>query len=101
LVVNIHPFFGGVPAAEGASNLKLQYNAFASKSQNKEIYIGETGWPSAGQANGRAVPSVSNLETFVRGMMNVNLKYYFFESVDSQWKSGGSYGVEPYWGLWA
>ncbi|KAI9020032.1 glycoside hydrolase superfamily [Phycomyces nitens] len=100
IIVNIHPFFGGVPATEAASNLRLQYNNFLSKVQNKAVYIGETGWPSAGESNGRSVPGASHLETFVNGMMNVDLKYYFFESVDAAWKSGGDYGVEPHWGLW-
>ncbi|ORZ02791.1 glycoside hydrolase superfamily [Syncephalastrum racemosum] len=101
LGVNIHPFFANtVTAANGVKNLHDSFNAFKAKANGKPVIVTETGWPSAGQANGAAVPSVANLQTFVKDILPVtDINYYYFESQDANWKSGGAFNVEPHWGL--
>jgi len=102
LVANIHPFFGQVSASSAASNLKQQFNALKGKMNGKTLIIGETGWPTAGDANGQAVPSVQNLQTYVQQIQcqNKGMQYYFFDGYDSPWKPAGNLAVEQHWGIW-
>ncbi|KAI9278678.1 glycoside hydrolase superfamily [Phascolomyces articulosus] len=97
--VNIHPFFGGVSADEAVKNLQEQIASFQAKANGKDIVIGEVGWPTQGDANGKAKPSVDGLSKVVKALMNSNIQYYFFESHDSKWKGDGSFSVEPHWGI--
>ncbi|ORX61411.1 glycoside hydrolase [Hesseltinella vesiculosa] len=98
--VNIHPYFGGVNVNQAGSNLMSQYNAFKGKASNKDIFITETGWPSAGNSDGSAVPGTSGLQSYVEQLTSsVTIPYYFFESIDSNWKPAGANGVENHWGL--
>ena len=99
LWVNIHPFFGGVSADEAVQNLEQQISSFQGKAGGKDIIISEVGWPSEGESNGNAKPSVDGMSKVVKALMNSDIQYYYFESHDSNWKGGGSFGVEPHWGL--
>lgn len=99
VLLNIHPFFAGVPADQAAQNLQQQFNNFKQKAGNKQVLVGEVGWPSAGEADGQAQPSVANLATVVKSLEGIDLQYYFFEAQDSDWKSPGAFDVEQHWGL--
>lgn len=99
VVVNIHPFFAPVPASDAVENLQQQYDAFKKKAGGKDIIIGEFGWPTAGDDNGDAQPGVSDLATVVESLEKSNLKYYFFEYQDSDWKGEGAFAVESHWGI--
>lgn len=98
--VNIHPYFGGVPVAQAGSNMMATYKAFVGKTKGKSLFVGETGWPTAGKTNGQSVPSVPNLQSYVNQMRQMNIKYYYFEAQDASWKNAGSNGVETHWGLY-
>jgi glucan 1,3-beta-glucosidase len=102
LVVNIHPYFGQVSASAAGNNLNQQFNALKSKVNGKPLIIGETGWPTAGDTNGQAVPSVQNLQSYIHQLQcqDSGLKYYFFDSYDSPWKTSGNLAVEQHWGIW-
>ncbi|KAI8380963.1 glycoside hydrolase superfamily [Radiomyces spectabilis] len=99
VVVNIHPFFQPVKISDAADAFVKQYNAFKKKAHGKEVLVGETGWPSAGDSNGPAVPSVENMATYVNGITKTDIPYYFFEAQDASWKGDGHLSVEPHWGL--
>jgi glucan 1,3-beta-glucosidase len=64
--------------------------------------IGEAGWPSAGSANGAAVPSEANQRIFLTGFVDwaraQNVKFYAFEFFDEPWKDEPN-GVGPHWGF--
>lgn len=102
LVANIHPFYGKVLASNAGDNLAKQFSALKSKLIGKDIIIGETGWPTAGNSNGPAVPSVENLQSYLKQLQcqNSGLKYYVFDGYDSPWKPSGNLAVEQHWGLW-
>ncbi|KAI8140359.1 glycoside hydrolase superfamily [Fennellomyces sp. T-0311] len=99
IYVNIHPFFGGVSADEAVKNLREQLSRFKGKAGDKEVVIGEVGWPTEGESNGSAKPGTEGLSKLVKALSGSGLQYYFFESHDSKWKNGGAYGIEPHWGL--
>lgn len=99
VVVNIHPFFASVSVDQGVSNLQQQLSSFKGKAGNKEVVVGETGWPSEGDSNGAAQPSTQNLQTYVKDILQTDIQYYYFETQDSDWKNGGDFNVEQHWGL--
>jgi exo-beta-1,3-glucanase (GH17 family) len=66
-----------------------------SQYPNKEVVIGETGWPSDGTIIGAPTdPSPSNaafyFQNFVAWARQTNRKYFYFEAFDELWK-----GVYP------
>lgn len=73
-----------------------------------ELWVGETGWPTAGTTYQNAVPTLQNTERFytdgicskVEGGTNV----FVFEAFDEPWKpesigEDGSAAVETHWGV--
>ncbi|CAO3610484.1 unnamed protein product [Mucor hiemalis] len=93
---NIHPFFAHIDIDSALSNLQTRYANFKKVAGSKQVYITETGWPSAGTANGNGVPSVANMEKYAAEVSTTSLPYYFFEWADSNWKSNG---IESNFGL--
>ncbi|RUP45965.1 glycoside hydrolase superfamily [Jimgerdemannia flammicorona] len=100
---NVHPYFGQVSVGEAFSNLMSQVNALKTKT-GKPLIVGETGWPSAGNTFGSAVPSLANEQLYAKDVIcnapGQNLQYFFFEAFDSVWKQPGQFGVEQHWGVW-
>jgi glucan 1,3-beta-glucosidase len=68
----------------------------------KPIVVGETGWPSAGPANGPAVPGLENQAKFTRDVFRYArsraVSVFVFEMFDEPWKTEAG-GVGPHWGL--
>jgi len=80
-----------------------------SVSGGPELWVGETGWPSAGSEYQAAVPGVSNAQTFwsqgVCGMLDWGVNVFYFEAFDEPWKpdsvgQDGSVADETHWGAW-
>lgn len=106
--VNSHPFFdGGVAAADSGSFLTTQIPTLQAVLSNKsqKIVITETGWPSQGQTNGKAVPSsenqsaaISSIKTaFKSSPSNIIL----FTTFNTMWKTNtaAQFQAEQYWGF--
>ena len=105
LLVNIHPYWAGIPVEEAAEYVVERWLAVKSAYPDQEVIIGETGWPTAGDPFGDAVPSEANqdrfLESFFRLALERNAPYFFFEAFDENWKGDASgVEVESHWGLW-
>jgi exo-beta-1,3-glucanase (GH17 family) len=109
-MVNIYPFYAPVAINEALSNLIGQpgqygYALFVGIFSPKPVIIGETGWPSGGGNNGKAVPSVANERTYITAVIStINSEVslgstFLFEAFDEPWLSEqNSWG--PHWGLW-
>lgn len=72
-----------------------------------EMWVGETGWTTAGSKYGDAVPSVSNAATFFKqgvcGLIEWGFNVFFFEAFDEPWKpvatgQDGTVADETHWG---
>jgi exo-beta-1,3-glucanase (GH17 family) len=105
LLVNIHPYWAGIPVEEAAEYAVERWRALKSAYPDREVIIGETGWPTAGDPFGDAIPSEANqdlfLESFVPLALERGVPYFFFEAFDEGWKSDASgVEVESHWGLW-
>ncbi|TFK33229.1 glycoside hydrolase superfamily [Crucibulum laeve] len=112
-MANVHPWFANVSASDAAgwtANFFSETNVAPAKalSNNPQMYIAETGWPTkssdAGNANnGASTASEANLQTFIDTFVcqaNTNgTGYFFFEFFDEEWKDKQFGGVEGWWGL--
>lgn len=99
VMVNIYPFYGLVSIDNALANLTNAYSFFSS--HGKPVWVGETGWPDKGAANGAAIPSLDNEKKFITDVMSASLPYagiYLFEAYDELWKTDNSW--EQHWGLW-
>jgi len=98
IAANAHAYFDGNVAASGAGAWVAQQAQKLSSLCGKDVLITESGWPSAGNSNGAAVPSKSNQQTAVSSILgSMGNKCVMFSAFNDAWKSPGSYGVEQYW----
>jgi len=100
---NIHPFFGGVPAAQAAGwtwDFWQNNDVVLTQGTSKTQIIAETGWPSAGGNDCGAATCTSDTEGSVAGIDEMNTymadfvcqsltngtTYFWFEAFDEPWK---------------
>ncbi|KAL1940239.1 hypothetical protein VTO73DRAFT_9191 [Trametes versicolor] len=110
---NIHAWFANVSIDQAAGWVneffqETNVDVANTLSNKPEMFIAETGWPTASkdvgnESNGPSIASVANLQTFLDTFVcqaNTNgTKYFFFEYFDETWKDAQFGGVEGYWGL--
>ena len=98
---NIHPFFNAEVSPEQAGPFTAgQIKIISGICPGKEVYNLETGWPHAGQANGKATPGDESQHIAIKSILeNVGAKSVFFSFEDDMWKKPGQFGVEQSWGL--
>jgi len=69
---------------------------------DKLVVISETGWPTEGETNGEAVPTLANQRTFLKLLYKRSrreqLPFFIFEAFDETWKVG--WEVEKHWGVY-
>ncbi|RAH84519.1 glycoside hydrolase, partial [Aspergillus japonicus CBS 114.51] len=104
---NCHAFFDDAVTAEGAGAFTGD-DAEGRRSKgnrNKKVVITESGWPHAGQPNGKAVPSLENQRAAVRSLREAfagdSPELVLFSSFDDLWKvdNGYTFGAEKFWGI--
>lgn len=88
---NIHPYFNAAVTAEGAGDFVLQELQLLEKiCPGLAVYNLETGWPSAGPANGAAVPGTTEQIVAIQSIRKAaGDKSSFFSYSDDKWKAGG------------
>ncbi|PGH26780.1 hypothetical protein AJ80_01545 [Polytolypa hystricis UAMH7299] len=99
LGANLHCFFNpDVTASQCGSFIKRQMNDLKSVC-NKDVLNLETGWPTAGNANGKAIPGKAQQAEAMQSLIDeVGSNSVFFSLEDDTWKNPGPLGVEQYWG---
>lgn len=101
---NCHAFFdaditadqAGQYVAEQAANVKQACGGM-------ETVITETGWPSKGDANGKAVPSEANQKAAISSLRaHFSKDIVLFSAYNDLWKQNfdGSFNAEQYWGIY-
>jgi exo-beta-1,3-glucanase (GH17 family) len=100
LGANIHPFFNAEVSPDQAGSFTAgQVEILKEICPGKEVYNLESGWPHAGEANGKATPGDDSQRTAIMSIMeNVGAKTIFFSFEDDMWKKPGQFGVEQSWG---
>ncbi|ESZ99412.1 hypothetical protein SBOR_0174 [Sclerotinia borealis F-4128] len=116
VMANIHPFFAGVTAEQGASWTWdfWQNHDVAFKTNASQNIISETGWPSTGGTDCGAattcvegsVAGISEMNTFmdnwVCDAITNGTNYFWFEAFDEPWKiqyNSGDQNWEDHWGI--
>jgi glycoside/pentoside/hexuronide:cation symporter, GPH family len=104
LLPNCYPFWEGADIAWAAHYLKRMHALVQAAGGEKPVIVAETGWPSAGQPVGDAVPSTDNaLRYFIdvqQWARREGVKLHYFASFDEPWKLQPEGEVGTAWGLW-
>lgn len=100
---NIQSFFNsGVTAAGAGDFVKSQLAIVAEicpEAGKKGCYNLESGWPSAGNVNGAAIPGVVEQKIAITSILETcGTQSVIFSFQNDLWKEPGSLGVEQSWG---
>jgi exo-beta-1,3-glucanase (GH17 family) len=105
ITIHLLPYWEDDPtgiddAIEHVADVREQFGRLFAP---KDIFIGETGWPSAGRQRETAVPSRANQARFMRGFIaraeHSGWTYNLIEAFDQPWKRQNEGAVGGYWGL--
>jgi exo-beta-1,3-glucanase (GH17 family) len=105
VTIHILPYWEDfpIPAANAAAHVENIRARVATAFPNKEILIGEFGWPSAGRMRGDARPSPSNqaraIEETLALAQRRNFRVNVVEAFDQPWKRWLEGAVGGQWGI--
>ena len=105
VTIHILPYWEDMPirARYAASHVDSIRKRMAVAFPNKEIIIGETGWPSAGRMREGALPSRANQARVVSEILQLAREQKFrvnlIEAYDQPWKRMWEGTVGGHWGL--
>ena len=106
LFVNYYPYWEGVRVDKAMLDINTKHQRVVAIAGGKKVIVSEAGWPSAGNKNGDALPTLDNESfyflNFVSWARSNNIDYFYFEGLDSVWKSQNPQlpVVESHWGVW-
>ena len=101
--INCHAFFDGNVLPSGAGPFVADWAKQVSKAAGgKMTVVTESGWPTQGNQNNKAIPSQQNHQEAIsslKGSFSENLLLYGL--YNDLWKkdSGDTHGAEKYWGI--
>lgn len=104
VTVHILPYWedAPVPIEEGAKHTQAVMHQL-SQHFKKPLFIGETGWPSAGRQRFGAEPSLMNEARYLREFLQLaqtqGWQYNVIEAIDQPWKRDLEGTVGGYWGV--
>ena len=100
---NYYPYWEGTPITCAMSRLDASHQLLTKAAGEKEVIISESGWPSGGNAIGKALPSLENacryFGEFVTWAETRDVKYFYFAGFDEKWKIQGGLTQEGHWGI--
>jgi glucan 1,3-beta-glucosidase len=105
VTIHILPYWEDFPirAKFAAAHVDAIRKRMAVAFPNKEILIGETGWPSEGRMREGALPSRTNQARVVSEILGLakqeNFRVNLIEAYDQPWKRQLEGTVGGYWGL--
>jgi glucan 1,3-beta-glucosidase len=106
VTIHILPYWEDDPiaAAQGAAHVDSIRRRVVAAFPNKEILIGETGWPTAGRMREGALPSPSSQSRLIHEVLHNakrgNYRVNVIEAFDQPWKRALEGTVGGYWGLY-
>lgn len=103
ITIHIYPFWETTSIDTAMQSLAKAYTSVKNRFPQKQVIIGETGWPSEGPPHGAAIPNSTNQARYVKGFtawaQQNNLPYFYFEAFDEGWKTQEE-GFGTHWGLY-
>lgn len=106
ITIHILPYWEDEPLAveKTKEHIKKTVAEVREKMGDKEILIGETGWPSLGRTREEATASPSSQARFIREFLelaqNEGYNYNIIEAFDQPWKRINEGAVGGYWGIY-
>ncbi len=101
IIANIYPYLEGINIENAAVYTVDIYKTMAAPTR-KQIVV-STGWPSAGEIIGEAVPSEENQKKFLLEFMDLakqnNIPYFIHEAFDEPWRAQYEGQAGAHWGL--
>lgn len=105
ITIHILPYWEDFPisADKAVAHVDSIRRRMVAAFPNKDILIGETGWPSAGRMREGALPSLANQALVIQGVLALakrdNFRVNVIEAFDQPWKRRLEGTVGGYWGL--
>ncbi len=105
VTIHILPYWEDlpIPARNAAAHVESIRRRMTAAFPDKEILIGETGWPSAGRMREGALPSPVNQARVMHDVLTVarqqNYRVNLIEAFDQPWKRRLEGTVGGHWGL--
>jgi exo-beta-1,3-glucanase (GH17 family) len=105
VTIHILPYWEDfpIPASAAAAHVAAIRKQVAAAIPNKEIVIGETGWPSHGRMREGALPSPSNQARVIEETLALakreNFRVNVIEAFDQPWKRWLEGSTGRYWGI--
>jgi len=100
---NCHAFFDPNTAAEDAGKFVLdQAQRVSEACGGMNTVITETGWPTGGSANGKAVPGSGSQKAAIESLkQHFSSNLILFSAFNDGWKknNAGTFGAEQFWGI--
>ncbi len=104
VLVNYYPYWEGVKVTNAIAEIHGLHQQVVAAAKGKPVIVSETGWPSAGNQIGDAVPSPENASfyflNFVSWARANNVNYFYFEAFDEDWKAKYEGPQGAHWGIW-
>ncbi|MBK5003058.1 beta (1-6) glucans synthase [Pseudomonas sp. S31] len=106
LTIHLLPYWEDDPRGidDALAHVAEVRRLFGARFAPKDIFIGETGWPSEGRQRETAVPSRVNEARFIRGFVAMaetnGWHYNLIEAFDQPWKRASEGAVGGFWGLY-
>jgi glucan 1,3-beta-glucosidase len=71
-----------------------------ARNDGKNIFIAESGWPSQGKNNNKAIPSLENQKKAIDAIKEkVGNNCILFTAFNDFWKKDGPFSAEKYYGI--
>ncbi|AKB48841.1 Chitin binding protein [Methanosarcina sp. Kolksee] len=104
IMYNSYPYWEGISIDKAMEVQDSRYKNLVKNAKNKPVIVSETGWPSAGNTIGDAVPSPENSARYLNDSVSWarknNIQYFYFEAFDETWKSVHEGPQGAHWGVW-
>ncbi len=101
---NFYPYWEGTSIDNAVCSLAEQYQQLVSVAGVHPVAVSETGWPSAGNAVGAAVPSAANANLYALQYLTWaganDIPSFYFEAFDETWKAASEGPQGAHWGIW-
>jgi len=101
--INCHAFFDNTQEASGAGPYVLGWvQGIASAHPDKKVIVTESGWPSKGDTNGKAVPSPENQKAAIDSLSSTfSSNLIMFSLYNNLWKTSDAaqFNAEKWWGI--